>query len=82
MNLTIAIPTDSSSWSTPRVVISCISFLVYLVLAVILVKIIRVIYGSAYCCVKLFKKKDKEQVKQLSEIVLKSIKECEPVRHM
>ena len=74
MNIMIIISVDSSSWSTPRVLISSLSFLTYLVLLVLLVKIIRLISNTTKGCLKLFKKDDKNQAKQLSEFALKSMK--------
>ena len=66
--------TDSSSWSTARAVISSLSALLYIVLVVVLVKIITLLYTTTHCCFKLFSKKENDQVKQVSEYVLKSIK--------
>ena len=65
---------DSSSWSTARAVITSLSALLYIVLLVALVKIIKLIYSSTHCCFKLFRKNEKDQVQQLSEYVLKSMK--------
>ena len=65
---------DSSSWSTARAIITSLSALLYIVLLVVLVKIIKLLYTSTACCFKLFRKNEKDQVKQLSEYVLKSMK--------
>ena len=74
LSCTYLLFTDSSSWSTARAIISSLSALVYIVLVVVLVKIIKLLVTSTHCCLKLFRKDEKDQVKQISEYVLKSMK--------